>query len=275
MFISTVSELLKEKKNFDISYYKENFLERRLSLRLNSLNIRKIENYLELLERNEEEVENLINLLTIHVSQFFRNPDLFQELKSLVLPEVFKRNFGEYYFLSAGCAGGEEAYSLAMLLLENFRPQLDLSVIKIYGVDISEEAIRKAREGIYTEREISTIPSGFRNKYFEKIGKEKYIVSEELKKMVEFKRMNLFVDTLPQKISLLLCRNLLIYLRRDAQITLLRKLMELLEPGAFLVLGKTEGILNLMDFDNLEPLKATKRIYIYNGGVHGGNKKED
>lgn len=268
MFISQLSELLKSKRGIDVSFYKENFIQRRISLHMNSLNIFSPVEYLELIKKNDSELDKLVNLLTIHVTQFFRNPELFNELKNKVLPELFNRGSKTLYFLSAGCASGEEPYSLSILLLEEFSDFLNSSLVKIYGVDISDEALQRARDGIYSGTELKKVPEAFRRKYFKKIEENIYSINESVRSLVEFKKLNLFEEEFEQKMDLVFCRNLLIYLNRHAQILLIEKLKNILRRDGYLVLGKTEGIYTFMNIKELQVLNQTKRIYVFKGGAY-------
>lgn len=268
MFISELSELLKSKRGIDISLYKDNFLQRRLSLRLNYLNILNLAEYLEFIKKNDAELDKLINLLTIHVTQFFRNPELFNELKNKVLPELLSRGSRTLYFLSAGCASGEEPYSLAILLLEEFSDFLNSTTVKIYGVDVSGDVLQKANDGIYSGEILKRISGAFRSRYFIKIGENRFRINEKIRELVEFKKLNLIEEEIEPKMDLVLCRNLLIYLKRHAQILLIERLKKSLRRDSYLVLGKTEGIYTFMNIKELQVLNQTKRIYVLKGGVY-------
>ncbi len=267
MFIPELAELIKSKRGIDISFYKENFLERRLSLHLNSLNIFNLAEYLELIKKNDAELDKLIHLLTIHVTQFFRNPELFSELKNKVLPELFKRGLKTLYFLSAGCSSGEEPYSLAMLLLEEFSDFLP-GIVKIYGVDISDDVLQKAQEGIYPEAVLRKVPKVYRRKYFAEAGEDKLQIIEKVRELVEFRRLNLIEEEMERKMDLVLCRNLLIYLKRESQILLIERLKKTLNPGGYLILGKTEGIYTFINIREFHVLNQSKRIYVLKGGIY-------
>ncbi len=268
MFISDLAELIKSKRGIDISLYKENFLERRLSLHLNSLNIFNLREYLELIKKNDAELDRLIDLLTIHVTQFFRNPELFNELKDRVLPELFKRGSKSLYFLSAGCSSGEEPYSLAMLLREEFSNFLNSTMVKIYGVDISDEVLHKARAGVYPEVVLRKVPEVYRRKYFRKAGEDRVQIVDDVRNLVEFKKLNLMEEEMDRKMDLVLCRNLLIYLKRESQILLIERLKKIINPGGYLILGKTEGIYTFMNIRGLHVLNQRKRIYVLKGGMY-------
>lgn len=268
MFFTVLREYLKKKRGIDISLYKDNFLERRISLRLGALHIYELSDYIDLLKRDEKEVDNLINVLTVHVSEFFRNPELFHEIESVILPEIFSRNDRHYLFLSAGCASGEETYSLAMVITENFHYEFVRERVKILGVDISEESIRRAIEGIYSEKEIKQVPARLKRKYFEPVEGGMFRVNEKLRQIVEFRKLNLFEDRISEKMHLILCRNLLIYLNRSSQKILIENLKNMLRKGGYLVFGKTEGIYAFMNMEDLHTLSRTNRIYKLKGGVY-------
>jgi len=202
------------------------------------------------------------------VTQFFRNPDLFNELKNRVLPELLSRGSRNLCFLSAGCASGEEPYSLAILLLEEFSDLLDSNIVKIYGVDVSEEVLKKACDGIYSIEVLKMVPKGLRSKYFKKIDENRFKIIERVRNMVEFKKLNLIEEELQLKMDLVLCRNLLIYLNRDAQILLIERLKKSLKANGYLILGKTEGIYTFMNIKELMVLNQTKRIYVLKGGIY-------
>jgi len=270
MDFSALTQYVKSKKGIDLSLYKKNFLERRVLLRMNFYHINNINEYLELLKNDMGELEKLIHGFNIHVSQFFRNPELFQRLKDVVLPDIFKKDSQEYIFLSAGCATGEEPYSLAILLLEEFEDVVRRSNVRIYGVDISEKALDTARKGIYSSGQLKGLPIQFRQKYFTSINRGIFEIKDQVRKMVEFKRENIFEAKLKEKVDLILCRNLLIYLNREAQLLLISRLKSMLKHDGYIALGNTETIYTFMNIKELQALTGTGRIYVLKGGDYAG-----
>ncbi len=247
---------IKEIVNFNSEYYEEKHLRRRVAIRMRALDISSYREYLRLLERSEDERRKLMKVLTVNVTEFFRNPETYDVLQRDVFPELIrmKENNGSRVLRlwSAGCASGEEPYSLAILAKEVLGKREDFRV-RIMATDIDNESLNKAKRGVYSRRELAGVRRDYIKKYFERMG-ESYRVIEELREMVTFERRDLISDRKYRAIDMILCRNVIIYFSKELKERLFLDFYESLNPGGFLVLGKTENLSG----------EARKKFKIYN-----------
>ncbi len=216
-------------------------VENRLRKRLRLLGFTDYKRYVEFLfsEDGKKELEELANALTTNKTEFFREKQHFDFLSEWVK--------GQKRFLnvwSAGCASGEEAYSMAIVLKERGKE------FQVIGTDVSTEVLRKARSGIYTKRQIKPVPSLYVNKYFDTIieeGELFYRVKPFLRKKVMFYKLNFMSKfyTVPLDQDIIFFRNVLIYFSLDVQHAVLQRLVKYLRRGGLLFLGHSESILNL------------------------------
>ncbi|NOZ59013.1 MAG: protein-glutamate O-methyltransferase CheR [Euryarchaeota archaeon] len=247
---------IKEIINFNSDYYEEKHLRRRVAIRMRALDMSSYREYLKLLERSPEERERLMRVLTVNVTEFFRNPETFVVIHREVLPELIrmKEENGSRVLRiwSAGCASGEEPYSLAMLVKENLGSRRDFRV-RIMATDIDRDSLEKAKRGEYLEKELLGVAREYIRKYFERRG-EVYRIKRELREMVTFERRDLISDRKYGAVDLILCRNVIIYFSRELKEKLFMDFYESLNPRGFLVLGKTENLSG----------EARKKFKIYN-----------
>lgn len=230
------SQILK-KTGIDLSSYKERQMKRRIESMIKRNGKTDFESYFQLINTNQERFNEFINYLTINVSEFYRNPNQWENLKNTIIPFLMtgKQNLRIW---SAACSTGEEPYTLAMVM-SNFLP---LNKIKILAYDIDEEAINKAKIGIYSQKSIANVPEAFKKKYFELIG-QSYKISDDIKKCVEFKKFNLLKDPYPTGLDLIVCRNVMIYFTEEAKDQMYHNFNKALRPGGVLFVGSTEQII--------------------------------
>ena len=197
--------------------------------------------YRKYLEKNPKEVNELLNTILINVTEFFCDPPAWEILRQDLLPPLLKNptSGSSFRAWSAGCASGEEAYSIAILLSEFFGPRLPEYDIKIYATDIDEEALTTARRGEYSAEALRRIRPEWKGKYFH--GKGPLRVNRELRKLVIFGRSNLVQNAPISHVNLLLCRNVLIYFNSELQKQVFARLYYALEPEGILFLGKAES----------------------------------
>lgn len=226
----------------DLNAYKEKQMKRRIDTLIAKNGISGYENYVQLLKKDSDKFEEFVNYLTINVSEFYRNPDQWQYLDQVVIPELLQKFGRNLKIWSAACSTGDEPYSLVMTLSKH----LPLSQIKIIATDIDKQVIEKAKAGLYAEKSLNDLPDAFKQKYFTKIGKS-YQISDEIKKCVEFRQHNLLKDTYPSDCHLIVCRNVLIYFTEEAKDDIFRKFSENIVDGGCLFIGSTEQILNYKD----------------------------
>jgi two-component system CheB/CheR fusion protein len=258
----TLKDLLQElaeQRNFDFRGYKKTTLERRFRRRMFQLSLGGYGEYGEYIRKHPDEINQLLNTLLINVTEFFRDPPAWEILRHEILPPLLKRIKPGHSFRawSAGCASGEEAYSIAILLAEHFGPRISDYDVKIYATDIDEEALNTARRGEYSTDAARRVRTEWRDKYFH--GQGLLRVNREIRRLVIFGRSNLAQDAPISHVNLLLCRNVLIYFDPELQKQILGRLHYALEPGGVLFLGKSES--QLTNSQQFQRVNARWRIF--------------
>jgi two-component system, chemotaxis family, CheB/CheR fusion protein len=251
---------LKETRGFDFTGYKRSSLIRRVNRRMDQVAVGDYVEYLDLLQVNPDEFTALFDTILINVTGFFRDPDPWEYLRTEIIPALLQvRPSGSLIRIwSAGCASGEEAYSLAMMLAELLGPDEFRQRVKIYATDVDEEALTQARHATYGEREARAIPRDLLDKYFEPIG-NRYTFRKDLRRMVIFGRNDLVQDAPISRIDLLACRNTLMYLNAETQARILARLHFALSEGGVLFLGKAEMLLSHSNL--FVPVDLKRRIF--------------
>jgi chemotaxis protein methyltransferase CheR len=237
-----IIEQLRSRRQFDLGAYKDRCIRRRIAKRLRASGAADIDGYLTLLAGDEGELDALLATLSIHVSQFFRNPDTFQALESHVLPDLCRRARAAgrkaLRLWSVGCAGGEEPYSLAMLVDELAPAGLDMSIL---ATDISAPVLEAARAARFEPARLAEVPPPVLARYFTEDGGS-YLLHERVRAMVRFERHNIMTAAEFPAADLVLCRNVLIYFTREEQARILARFAAALPEGGALVLGRAETL---------------------------------
>ena len=210
--------------------------------------------YLSFLETNPNHPEwvEIEQILTIQKTEFFRESSQMKFFGETILPEIKHRKSKErdskVRAWSCGCSTGEEAYTLSILFHQRFLPPTDWDV-RILASDVHQNALEIGQIAEYTEESLQNVSKENRLSYFEKIG-QNYCVIEPLKKMIQFRKINLISDSYPikTKFSVIFCRNLLIYMTPFWQSTIVNRLRNYLEPGGYLLLGHSEYLADKKDF---------------------------
>lgn len=258
--MNAVYSLLRAECGIDFSHYKPNTVLRRIDRRLQLNRSVDLDEYVEQLRNDPQERNSLYKDLLIGVTRFFRDPDLFERLKSEMIPELLAKVSpdDEIRAWVAGCATGEEAYSLAILfheaLVEANRPVN----IKIFATDVHRASLEFASAGLYDEAALTEVSPERLDRYFA-IQAAKYQVSQELRKMIVFAPHNIIKDAPFTKLDLISCRNLLIYLQTPAQKKALSLFHFGLKTGGVLVLGPSESPGELSD--EFETLDGHWKVY--------------
>jgi two-component system, chemotaxis family, CheB/CheR fusion protein len=236
---------LKEARGFDFTGYKRSSLMRRVTRRMNQVGLGSYSDYLDFLQVHPEEFSALFNTILINVTGFFRDPDAWEFLSTEVLPSLLatKEPNAPLRIWSAGCASGEEAYSLAILLAEQLGPEEFRSRVKVYATDVDEEQLAQARQAAYSEEALAGVSAAWRERYFEPFG-NRYAFRKDLRRSVIFGRNDLVQDAPISRIDLLVCRNTLMYFNADTQARILSRLHFALTGGGVLFLGKAEMLLS-------------------------------
>ncbi len=261
--LAEIGATIKTFRNMDICSRKSDCIKRRIAVRIRITNSPDATEYCSLLQQNGPELDLLLKTLTIHVSQFFRNPSMFDKLKEQVLPAVFatalSRERKSVQIYSLGCAGGEEPYSLAILLKENFTSQLQQLETSIVAIDVDSHTILAAELSEFTEDKLKNVPVELRLKYFKQSGSVFNLVPE-VSRMVSFLKSDITANLQLNMADLILCRNTLIYFTRPAQEMILNHIADLLAVGGVLVLGKSETMVGALR-NRFEPICRVERIY--------------
>ncbi len=238
-----IMDLLRERRAFRLDHYKDRCVRRRIAKRLRAAGVADMSAYLDQLHHDDDELDALLATLSIHVSRFFRNPGTFQVLEQDVLPDLCRRakaaGRSSLRFWSVGCAGGEEPYSLALLMDELKPAGLQ---IEILGTDVSTSILEIARAGCYSRERLTEVPPSVLQCYFKPVG-EDYQLIERVRSMVSFERHNVMSSTAFPAVDLILCRNVLIYFSRAEQERILTRFSEALSEEGALVLGRSETLI--------------------------------
>jgi two-component system CheB/CheR fusion protein len=235
--------MLRNATGVDFSNYKQPTIRRRLQRRMVLNKITGIDQYLRFLQQNPPEVRSLYQDILIHVTRFFRDPETYQTLSSKVLPQIMGNRADDQPIRVwvPGCSTGEEAYSIAMTLLEYLGEQSPGVPVQIFATDVSENAVEHARAGIYPES-IAVDVSAERLRRFFTRSDGNFRVSKVIREMCVVARQDLTRDPPFSKLDLIVCRNVLIYLGPVLQKRLMNVFHYALKPTGFLMLGGAETI---------------------------------
>jgi two-component system CheB/CheR fusion protein len=241
-------ELLRHSRGFDFTGYKRPSLMRRVLRRMQTLGLGSFSEYGDYLELHAQEFAHLFNSILINVTSFFRDAPAWEHLAREVLPGILRNKTDDapVRVWSAGCASGEEAYSIAILLAEAMGAQAFGERAKVYATDVDEEALRQARQASYGPKEIGHLEKPLLERYFEPAN-GRYMFCHELRRAVIFGRHDLVQDAPIARLDLLLCRNTMMYFNAETQQQLLRRFHFALnggeQGGGFLFLGRAEMLL--------------------------------
>jgi two-component system CheB/CheR fusion protein len=253
-------EYLKDARGFDFSGYKRATLERRIRKRMGEVGIGDYESYVDYLEANPREFNELFNTILINVTGFFRDKDAWDYLAAEIVPEVIEKvpEEEQIRIWSAGCASGEEAYTIAIVLLEALGEEEFKRRVKIYATDVDEEALAEARAAIYPQEALKDVPPEIVERYFVENGRG-FGFRPDLRRSVIFGRNELLEDAPISRIDLLICRNVLMYFMVEAQTRILSQLNFALRDRGYLFLGKSEMLVRHSDY--FTPVDLKRRVF--------------
>ena len=237
-------EFVNQTRGFDFTGYKRSSIERRVAKRMGEVGVGSYDDYIDYLELHADEFESLFNTVLINVTRFFRDPASWEYLATEVLPEIVKSRPEDrpIRVWSAGCASGEEAYTLAMVLGRVLGDHAFLDRVKIYATDIDEPALEAARHGTFAPRQIEDVPRDALERFFERTD-QRYVFRKDLRRCVIFGRNDLVQDAPISRIDLLVCRNTLMYFTAETQAQVLRRFHFALDNEGVLMLGKSEMLI--------------------------------
>jgi len=237
-------EYVKSARGLDFTGYKTGSLSRRIRKRLAAVNISKIEGYVDYLEVHPEEFAHLFDDIFINVTSFFRDTDAWDCIAKEIIPNILANTNPEdsIRVWSAGCASGEEPYSIAILLAEALGMDAFIRRAKIYATDIDDSALTEGRHAVYTTKKLESLPEAFKEKYFSPSGAN-YVISSELRRAVIFGRHDLVQDAPISRVNLLIFRNTLMYFNAETQGRVLSRFHYGLDARGYLFVGKAEMLL--------------------------------
>ncbi|MFL5928315.1 MAG: CheR family methyltransferase [Gaiellaceae bacterium] len=252
-------EFLKEARGLDFTGYKRPSLQRRIEKRMQAVRAESYLSYRAYLESHPDEFVELFNTILINVTAFFRDPPVWDYLRREVVPQIVAEAEADSIRVwTTGCASGEETYSLAMCFAEAL-PENELgSRLKIYATDIDEEALGEARHGSYTPERIEAVPTDLRERYLERLD-QRWMVVAPLRRAVIFGRHDIVQDPPISRIDLLTSRNTLMYFTPDAQRRIVANFHFALQPGGYLILGKSEMMLGRSPL--FTPVELKHRVF--------------
>ncbi|HKS06568.1 MAG TPA: protein-glutamate O-methyltransferase CheR [Gemmatimonadaceae bacterium] len=260
-FRRLTAKIAREKK-FACGSYKDRCLRRRIAVRMRACKTPSYATYTAFLDQHPAEWEKLLDALTINVTKLFRNPDVYDAIADVVVPELWNRTGPTVRVWSAGCSSGEETYSIAILFHRHAvaaREQSRLGRVHVLGSDIDKRSLLAAERGAYRTPAFGDTRDDLRKAYFS--ASDPAEVNAAIRAITRFERRDLLNDPPPNgPFQLVVCRNVMIYFDRPSQDQLMERFHSVLSPGGFLVLGKTETLFGAPR-DRFTIVKQRERIY--------------
>jgi len=253
-------EYLRQNRGFDFTGYKRPSLMRRVDRRMQTINIQTFEDYLDYLEVHPEEFAHLFDTILINVTSFFRDPPAWEYLAQELIPRILaaKKNSDPIRIWSAGCASGEETYSLAIAFAEALGEDAFRERVKVYASDVDEEALTVARQGTYSANASEPLSAERKERFFER-SNSKLVFKSDLRRSIIFGRHDLVHDAPISRLDLLACRNTLMYFNADTQGRILAGFHFALNNEGVLFLGRAELLFTHGDL--FSPVDVKHRIF--------------
>ncbi|MBW4632394.1 MAG: PAS domain-containing protein [Iphinoe sp. HA4291-MV1] len=268
--LENLLEYIKRTRGFDFGGYKRTSLSRRVCRRMQLIGVENYGEYLDHLEVHPDEFVELFNTILINVTAFFREAQAWDYIASEIIPGIIasKHISKPIRVWSAGCASGEETYTLAMLLAEALGMEQYTARVKVFATDVDVEALNTARQASYNPKEVQSVPANLQEKYFDRVN-DRYIVQKELRRGVIFGRHDLVRDAPISRIDLLVCRNTLMYFNTETQVKILERFHFALNDAGFLFLGKAEMLFTRNH--SFTPVDLKRRVFtkVPNGNLRG------
>jgi two-component system, chemotaxis family, CheB/CheR fusion protein len=250
---------LAAERELDLRGYKHTTLERRLRKRMAQIGIKDYSEYLQRLREDTAEKNHLLHTVLINVTEFFRDPQAWEVVANNIIPHILRQKHAGEPFRAwvAGCATGEEVFTLAIIVAEYLGDRLPEFDIKIYATDVDDNALKIARRGEYPHERLRRLPEALQTKYFS--GVKTLRINREIRRMIIFGKSDLVHDAPISHVDLLLCRNVLIYFDPSTQQQILTRFHYALEEGGILFLGRAES--KLSDSTLFKPIHHRWRMF--------------
>jgi len=252
-----------DERGLDLTQYRCPYVERRIAARLRALNLHTYRQYSKLLDSSPEEYAKLLDALTINVTDFFRDPPVYQLFRTKVVPEIIERKTRSRHRMirvwSAGCATGEEPYSLAMSFLSALGKDAPAFMLSVIATDLDPNAMARAHKAEYDLGKLKHIPKTDQMRFCE-IDGDKFRIKPEVTSHVKFRRLNLFTDEPIHVVDVIFCRNVFIYFTREQQAKVLAAFADSLTHGGYLILGRSEKLASSVG-GSFETVSGRDRVY--------------
>ncbi len=258
--LEALLSFVKEMRGFDFSGYKRTTIQRRVARRMAAVGAERYDEYFDYLELHGEEFAELFNALLINTTGFFRDPQAWEYVAEEIVPQLVAARDDDMPIRvwSAGCASGEEPYTVAMVLASVTGDAAFRERVKIYATDVDEEALDFARYGAYAPRQIEDVPHEALERFFER-SDQRYVFRKDMRRCVIFGRNDLIRDAPISRIDLLVCRNTLMYFTAETQAQILRRFHFGLDDEGYLLLGKSEMLITHSDL--FSPVELKRRVF--------------
>jgi two-component system, chemotaxis family, CheB/CheR fusion protein len=260
---------VRDSRGFDFTGYKRSTLMRRVRRRMDLLGVETFTDYLDHLQVHPDEFSDLFDFILINVTSFFRDDAVWSYVAAEVIPRIVrsKEPAAPIRVWDAGCASGEETYTIAMLLADELGRDAFVDRVKIYGTDVDAGALEQARHGDYTTKQLEPVPSELVDRYFRAEPDDRRSFDRDLRRAVVFGRHDLVQDAPISRVDLLVCRNTLMYFNADAQAKILANFRFALAPNGFMILGKAEMLFGRARA--FAPVDMKRRVFV---GVEGDER---
>ena len=257
--LEKIKKRVLDKTGFNLSYFKPTFLSRRINVRMKVLNITNGSEYADLIKSESDEILSLYDSISINVTKFYRDKQVWDTFSKNIVPKLFDDGLNKTIRIwSAGCATGEEPYSIAIMLQEFLKDKN--YKIKIIATDINSHFLTEAKKGVFNISALQNLNPNLIKKYFSSLGRDEYRVNKKIKDMITFQLGD--IGTYPVSfLDAVFCRNLLIYYNSNAQDLIFNKFYQVIKENKFLVLGMDESLLGNKNSKNFLPLFPRERIY--------------
>lgn len=258
--LKEITDFVQKKRGLNLSYFKPTFLSRRIGIRMKMLDMTSSSQYAELLNSDLNEVGTLYDTLSINVTKFCRDKQVWQVFGNKIIPNLSKNTKlnDKLRIWSCGCASGEEPYSLAIIFSEAFKNSDNK--FQILATDINSKALQHARRGIYTPDNLKNLDSLLITKYFKRTNDGNYKIIDKIKDLVSFNLADITTFSI-NYLDVIFCRNLLIYYGKDAQDLIFKKFHNVLKPNRYLILGMDETLWGHKLQNSFLSLNPRNRIY--------------
>jgi two-component system CheB/CheR fusion protein len=258
--LDALLEFVRDTRGFDFTGYKRSTIQRRVAKRMSGVGAERYDDYVDYLELHPEEFAELFNTLLINTTGFFRDPQTWEYLATEIASQLLAAHGPDapLRVWCAGCASGEEPYTVAMVLARVMGDPGFRDRVKIYATDIDEEALDQARHGAYLPRQIEDVPHDALERFFERTD-QRYVFRKDLRRCVIFGRNDLVQDAPISRIDLLVCRNTLMYFNAETQSQILRRFHFGLDDDGYLLLGKSEMLITHTDL--FAPVELKRRVF--------------